>query len=113
MPQIDPDKPYPFSEACRLIPSNRSSKGIGIATLWRWKAAGVFLAECKVVLGRRRWFIRGSELLKLAATEKVRAPLDPRQARVRTAAQTRRDSEAARKRMAKRSSHYGRIARPA
>lgn len=61
---IDPDRLYPFAEACKLIPSSQGGT-INLRTLYRWKNRKVIKAECRKVVTRKFWFLRGSEIIRV------------------------------------------------
>lgn len=65
---INPDRLYPFAEARNLIPSCYAGRRLSLDTLHRWRERGLFKAEDRRVGGRRYWFVRGSELLRLLGT---------------------------------------------
>ncbi len=76
MDDIDPNKLYPASEACQLIPSPIAGKQICRKTLHSWRLAGKVFCVCREVTPRRRyWFVWGSEILRfLQADKKSRTP---------------------------------------
>jgi hypothetical protein len=66
LPDIDPEKDYPFTEAARLIPSPLTRSGhIHLSTLHGWRKQGFVQATQRQVGGRKCWFLPGRELLRL------------------------------------------------
>jgi len=84
---IDPRRLYSFSEAARLIPSPRCGTHTAAKTLHHWRQEGLLQAECRQSRGKRYWFIRGAEILRLLG--------GPREFVGATPAQRRRSKERA------------------
>jgi hypothetical protein len=85
---IDPDRIYTLAQARDLIPSSYRNKRLSMETLHRWRLKGRFKATCRVEGGRRFWYVRGGELLKLIGERGTRrrdGPCDPTEADARFA----------------------------
>lgn len=91
MSEIDPLKLYAFPDAARLIPSH-GGRPVCVETLRKWHKAGRFRAEARPgPNGGVRYFVWGSELLKLLP------PVPPDASAIRSPAEKRRSHEKAAK----------------
>lgn len=84
---IDPDRLYPLSEACRLVPSPRAGRQTAESTLHRWRRQGDLVCQERR-RGKKTWyFCYGADLLKAIGAEQ------PPAVEVRSPARRRRDHE--------------------